>query len=403
MQRFFSYTSLVFFIILFLASCKSQKQLSQTTKPTPQVDSLALIQADSILVAEQQVLGDTVISEIDSVFVEPAPLVIKKDTIIITAVGDIMLGTNFPETYYLPPNEGKEMLSGVSPSFANSDIVFGNLEGVILNSGGTQKKCKNPKACYLFRSPEYMASRLYEAGFNLFSVANNHAGDFGPEGRANTARLLDSLEINFAGNFERPYIMFEKDGVSYGFAAFAPNKGTPNINDLAGAKATITHLDSLVDIVIVSFHGGAEGSKYTAVPNEHEYFYGEDRGNVYEFAHTMIDSGADIILGHGPHVPRGVEVYKNRFIAYSLGNFATYARFNLRGVNGLAPIIKIIMNNEGEFLSGQIISAKQVGRGVPVIDHENKAAKLIWELSKKDLPELSISIDESGFISYLHH
>ena len=107
-----------------------------------------------------------------------------------------MLWTNYPEEYYLPPNECQDMLTGVSTTFANSDIVFGNLEGVILNSGGTQKKCKNPKACYLFRSPEYMASRLYEAGFNLFSVAYNHAGDFGPEGRANTARLLDSLEID---------------------------------------------------------------------------------------------------------------------------------------------------------------------------------------------------------------
>jgi poly-gamma-glutamate capsule biosynthesis protein CapA/YwtB (metallophosphatase superfamily) len=401
MQRFFNYTSIVFLFVIILASCKSQKQLTQSTK-TP-VDSLAIQPTDSSLIAEQLIPEDTIISEPDSVVISfSTPLPIKKDTIIISAVGDVMLGTNFPESYYLPPNEGKDMLSGVSSAFTNSDIVFGNLEGVILNSGGTQKECRNPKACYLFRSPEYMALSLHEAGFNLFSVANNHAGDFGPEGRANTARLLDSLEIKFAGNFDHPFTMFEKDGILYGFAAFAPNKGTPNINDLKSAAATITHLDSLVDIVVVSFHGGAEGSQYTSIPKEHEYFYGEDRGNVYQFAHTMIDNGADIIIGHGPHVPRAVEVYKKRFITYSLGNFATYARFNLRGSNGLAPIVKISMTNEGEFLSGQIISAKQVGWGVPEIDYENLAAKLIRELSKKDISELSISIDESGFISYLH-
>ena len=114
------------------------------------------------------------------------------------------------------------------------------------------------------------------------------------------------------------------------------------------------------------------------------------------------DAGADVVFGHGPHVPRAIEVYKQRFIAYSLGNFATFARFNLRGDNGLAPIAKIRVNNQGEFIDGQIISCLQAGRGVPQIDVQNRAAARIWELTKKDLPEVEISIDEKGFISYLH-
>jgi len=403
MRKLLGYSYLFFLSILLLASCKSQKHINKATPSQNTIDSLSQVSTDSLLLLSQEPAIDTsTISKNTVIIAESIPIIIKKDTIIITAVGDIMLGTNFPETYYLPPNEGKDMLPKVSREFTGSDIVFGNLEGVILNNGGTQKECRNPKACYLFRSPEYMALRLKEAGFNLFSVANNHAGDFGPEGRANTARLLDSLAIEFAGNEEQPSILFEKDGIRYGFAAFAPNKGTPNINDLEGAIKTITHLDSLADIVIVSFHGGAEGSKYTSITQGHEYFYGEDRGNVYEFAHTMIDHGADIIIGHGPHVPRAIEVYKQRFIAYSLGNFATYGRFNLREFNGLAPILRIATNNKGEFLYGQIISARQLGRGVPEIDPKNTAAKLIWELTKKDITEVSISIDESGFISYLH-
>ena len=393
MQRF-SVPIVVFFVIaIVFASCKSQKQVSTKTQP---LDSLLHLQKDT-LETLAQLPDTTAVVELE----QPIEF-IKKDSIIITGVGDIMLGTNFPETYYLPPNQGKDMLTGVAPIFAGSDIVFGNLEGVLLDSGGTQKKCRNPKTCYLFRSPEYMGSRLQEAGFNLLSVANNHAGDFGAAGRKNTGRLLDSLNINFAGNEQKPFVLFEKDSIQYGFAAFSPNKGTPQINDIKGAKAIIEHLDSLVDIVIVSFHGGAEGSKYTAVPREHEYFYGEDRGDVYAFAHALIDEGADIIIGHGPHVPRAIEVYKERFIAYSLGNFATYARFNLRGVNGLAPIVKIIVDSEGKFLSGQIISCKQVGWGIPEIDSLNAASKLIRDLTKKDIPEVKISIDESGFISYLH-
>jgi poly-gamma-glutamate capsule biosynthesis protein CapA/YwtB (metallophosphatase superfamily) len=155
-----------------------------------------------------------------------------------------------------------------------------------------------------------MGERLYEAGFNLMSVANNHAGDFGAEGRQNTGNILDNYAITYAGNMVQPWILFEKDGLSYGFAAFSPNKGTPNINNLKDARATIMHLDSLVDIVIVSFHGGAEGSKFTSVPREHEYFYGEDRGDVYHFAHAMVDAGADVIFGHGPHVPSDTESQK---------------------------------------------------------------------------------------------
>lgn len=395
MQRFSVPVVVFFVLVIFFASCKSQKKVGTITQPTINLDSLANLQKDTIeTIAE---LPDTTLTD-----TEQSLEVIKKDSIIITGVGDIMLGTNFPETYYLPPNQGKDMLTGVASIFAGADIVFGNLEGVLLDTGGTQKKCRNPKTCYLFRSPEYMGNRLQEAGFNLLSVANNHAGDFGSEGRKNTGKVLDSLNINYAGNEQKPFVLFQKDGVQYGFAAFSPNKGTPQINDIERAKAIITHLDSLVDIIIISFHGGAEGSKYTAVTREHEYFYGEDRGDVYAFAHALIDEGADVIIGHGPHVPRAIEVYKERIIAYSLGNFATYARFNLRGVNGLAPIIKIMVDSDGKFLSGQIISCKQVGWGIPEIDSLNTASRLIRDLTKKDIPEVKISIDESGIISYLH-
>ncbi|MEN8248017.1 MAG: CapA family protein [Bacteroidota bacterium] len=386
------------YITIIFSSCKTQKSVTKATKPAPEIDTVKV----ELEVEKDTIPIDTIQKTIEIDTIAVIPPTPKKDSIIITGVGDIMLGTNFPNKGYLPPNQGKNILAGISSIFEGADIVFGNLEGVILDSGGTQKNCRNPKACYLFRSPEYMGDRLKEAGFNLMSVANNHAGDFGWEGRKNTGKVLDTLGIVFAGNELLPYTVFTKDSIRYGFAAFAPNKGTPNINNISLAKKTIAHLDSISDIVIVSFHGGAEGSDYTHVPREHEYFYGEDRGDVYHFAHTMIDTGADIIFGHGPHVPRAIEIYKDRFIAYSLGNFATYARFNLRGANGLAPVARIIVNRKGEFLNGQIISCKQIGWGVPKIDTEHTAAGLIRDLTKKDLPEVGLTIDEKGFISYLH-
>lgn len=354
------------------------------------------------------------VPEVDSVQITPSPVQeIPPDTTDIKmhrllpgsvrfmAVGDMMIGTNFPDESYLPADSGKHILSFVSETLNQADITFGNLEGVLLDTGGFPKKCKDPKKCYIFRMPEYMAGNLKNAGFDLLSVANNHSGDFGEEGRVSTAATLDSHGINFAGFDTKPFTIFRKGALTYGFVAFSPNKGTASINDLPTAKSIVYHLDSLVDIIIVSFHGGAEGKDYEHVTREIEFFYGENRGNVYEFSHGLIDAGADIIFGHGPHVARAIEVYKHRFIAYSLGNFATYARFNLRGSSAFAPIVDIETTSSGEFLSGRIISAIQTGLGIPKIDEHNRAANRIRELSEIDFPEAEIIVEDSGVISYI--
>lgn len=380
--------------IIVLGSCKTQKV--STTKKQPSSDSTQV----TLSIPDTIPTTPTELPVLDTVALQVHRLL--PDTIRIKAVGDMMLGTNFPDPSYLPPNEGRDMLSSVATELSGADILFGNLEGVILNEGGTPKHCNNPKTCYLFRSPEYMVTRLQETGFNLLSVANNHSGDFGNEGRANTARVLDSLGIWYAGNEVQPYTIFKHQGIVYGFAAFAPNKGTPSINDIPAARQTVSLLDSLVDVIIISFHGGAEGAKYTHVPKAHEYFYGEDRGDVYEFAHALIDAGADVIFGHGPHVPRAIEIYKERFIAYSLGNFATYRRFNLKGDNGMAPIAAVEIDAKGVFLSGRLIAAKQVGSGVPMPDPTMSSTDLIRELTKKDFAEIGLNIEESGEIVYIH-
>jgi poly-gamma-glutamate capsule biosynthesis protein CapA/YwtB (metallophosphatase superfamily) len=213
-------------------------------------------------------------------------------------------------------------------------------------------------------------------------------------------QTLDSAGIRYAGLINKPFIIFEKENVTYGFAAFAPNTGCASINDLVTARATIAHLDSIVDVVIVSFHGGAEGSKYEHVPRKHELFVGEDRGDVYKFAHTLIDAGADIIFGHGPHVTRAIEVYKNRFIAYSLGNFCTYGGFNLSGVNGWAPIIKVYTDPAGAFYKAKITPINQTPMSPVSIDERGRVIKRIRELTIEDFPETLITIDDNGWVKY---
>jgi len=247
----------------------------------------------------------------------------------IIGVGDVMLGTNYPSARYLPIKKGKNLLPKniIRILREDADVTFGNLEGTILNKGRTIKNCKR---CYAFRMPEYLANILATAGFDVVSIANNHVRDFGKRGIKNTLKVLSKLKIEAAGLLTRPTATFKKDGVKYGFTAFAPNIGTLNIRDIPKAKKIVQKLAQSNDIVIVSFHGGAEGTTNQHVTKRTEYFYGENRGNVYKFAHAVIDAGADIVFGHGPHVTRAVEVYKKRFIIYSLGNFCTYGRFKLR-------------------------------------------------------------------------
>ena len=283
----------------------------------------------------------------------------------------------------------------------NADVTFGNLEGTLLDSGGTPKSCRDPKVCYAFRTPVSYVQNLVHAGFDIMSIANNHAGDFGDTGRKSTMKTLSEAGILYTGQLPTRYITFDRDGIRYGLVAVSPNSNCISINHVKEAKAIVRELDSLCHIVIVSFHGGAEGGQYQNVPRKHELFHGEDRGDVYNFSHQLIDAGADIIFGHGPHVTRAVEVYKNRFIAYSLGNFCTYGGINVAGINGWAPIIKVFADKKGKFIKAEITATYQIARDRVKIDPEKRVIKKIQELTKKDFPEVSIRIDDNGLITYI--
>lgn len=321
---------------------------------------------------------------------------IKKE-IKIVGVGDIMLGSAYPSRKFLPPNEDcSPLLAEVKPYILDADISFGNLECAIIDGGKMAKKCTDTLKCYAFRMPEKFAACLSDAGFDILSLANNHSGDFGMEGRNRTMQLLDSLSIEYAGLEIKPSAEFIKDSIRYGFIAFAPNKGTLDLVKIKEAEAMVRSLAARNDIVIVSFHGGAEGKDFQHLPKGPEEFYGENRGSLYEFAHKMVDAGADVIFGHGPHVTRAMEIYKNRFIAYSLGNFSTYARFNLSGPNGLAPLVQLVTAKDGSFIKGKIISIQQKGEGGAFIDPSKRVIGIINRLNASDLPENILKINENG-------
>ena len=323
---------------------------------------------------------------------EPSPRLVS-----IIGVGDMMLGTNYPSASYLPPSGGATMLEDCIDYLKDADITFGNLEGTILDKGGTAKRCNNPSLCYVFRSPEAYVDHFTEAGFDLLSIANNHSGDFGPTGRTRTKAVLKDAGIAYAGLAGTDeYCIIERDSLKIGMAAFAPNRGTCDIRNITRAKEIVSKLEEQCDIVIVSFHGGAEGAKHQNVPRRSETYYGENRGDVYKFSHAVIDAGADIVFGHGPHVTRAIELYKDRFISYSLGNFCTYGRFNLRGPAGIAPMVKIFTDENGKFVQGEIISTYQMKTHGPKIDPQNRALQKIMDLTRQDFPETPIHFGPEG-------
>tara|TARA_Y100001972_G_scaffold128563_1_gene190209 strand:- start:2307 stop:3524 length:1218 start_codon:yes stop_codon:yes gene_type:complete len=390
-------------ILIIVNACKtSQKSLSQSSpiaEDTLQqaVDSVTL-ELPVYYITQK---GDTLLSLDEEVSIETYRVL--PDSISLMAVGDIMMGTNFPNSSYLPAKDGSYLWNDVCDLLSSADITFGNLEGTMLDGEGEPKECNNPKACYLFRMPSYLSGNLTRCGFDLISIANNHANDFGPTGRKSTQRILDSLGIGQAGSIESPYTIHKIGGLYVGFVAFAPNKGTLLFHNQEQAIEIVKELDSLADLIVVSIHGGAEGADNQNITRKREFYYGEDRGNIYEFSHILIDHGADVILGHGPHVPRAMEVYKERIIAYSLGNFLTYGRFNLKGAAGLAPILEANLAVDGKFLSGQIHSFRQSYTNGPLKDSGKTAAATIKKLSEEDFPENQIFIEEDGRIFYIQN
>ena len=169
-------------------------------------------------------------------------LVRTKDTLTIIAVGDVMIGSGFPAGY-LPKDDAVNSFKYVKP-YLKGDIVFGNLEGVILDSGDSEKcksgdleKCKDTEEspCYVFRMPNRYGKIIKEAGFNLMSTANNHANDFGEKGRRNTAKILDKVGYIPRRVSRKKVGVFEKEGIKYGFCAFSPNSNMLSINNIEQA------------------------------------------------------------------------------------------------------------------------------------------------------------------------
>ncbi|MFC0503913.1 CapA family protein [Micromonospora costi] len=313
----------------------------------------------------------------------------------LSATGDIIMG-NAPNR--LPANGGKGFFDSVTKALA-ADLVMGNLEEPLTVDTGTGKCGANSTRCFQFRAPPEYAAHLRDAGFDVLNQANNHGYDYGPKGYENTQKALERYDLAHTGAPDEITVV-EVEGVTIAVAGFSSYVWSNSLVDVAEAKKVVAKAATMADLVVVQVHMGGEGADKTRVRPGTEMFLGENRGDPVKFSKAMIDAGADLIVGHGPHVLRGMEFYKGRLIAYSLGNFAGGGNsLSNAGRLGWGGVLKVSLRPDGTWAGGSFTSTYMNGAGKPTMDPDDRGLGLVKQLTRSDFPRTGARFDDAGKIS----
>jgi hypothetical protein len=295
-------------------------------------------------------------------------------------VGDIAMSSDRG----LPAGGFLGAISGVRARLGDADFTLGNLEGT-LSSGGTSKCARiGPTNCFAFQAPAWIAGQLHAAGFDLVNQANNHSLDYGDSGRSQTLSALRSGHVAWTGLPGQITYLWRKH-VRVAFLGFAPYTYDSNLLNIPGAQAMVRRARAHAKLVVVIIHAGAEGIAALHTPYGSESYLGENRGDPRAFAHAMIQAGASIVLGSGPHVVRGVEDYRGRLIAYSLGNFVGYHTLAGGGLLDESGILNVTLGTRGCVLAARWVSV-HLSDGLPQPERTGASAALVARLSSEDFP-----------------
>ena len=377
-----------------------------------------LLSVLSVLFALSVLSAPTVLSAQSGIVHDPS-------SVRLTFTGDINLGTRtLPEG--IPPDSGRQTFAQVD-SLLKGDLVVGNFEGVLSDSGwsykcgpppdttaidstkapkpakppAATKKPKPPSNCYAFATPTWLAPRLKDAGFTHLNLANNHANDYGLDARLNTESILRNLGLTPYGPVEEIAItpVFRDERMTLvGLIGFSTYPNAYNLLNINQSAALVDSLRGLVDLLVVTFHGGTEGKTAVRTGNGPEFLAKEPRGDLRKWARAVIDAGADAVVGHGPHVLRGVEFYKGRPIFYSLGNFATYRGFNLAGPLGVTAVLQLNLSGEGKFEGARMVPLLQIPGTGPAPDSTAQATTLINQVTALDFPGTGARLKPDGTV-----
>jgi len=307
------------------------------------------------------------IVEISQEEIEPQKIE-ERQEITISMVGDMIFHGSVES--YMKKHGEDFILEAYGPLMKESDIVLGNLETCISNRGEPMEDKE-----YTFRGKPEALKILKDNNFTAVSIANNHVLDFGTEAFLDTMKHLEKNGLLFAGggrNKEEALkgAVVEKNGIRVGFLAFT--KVVPSVEWYAGKNKpgivgaykihekefvkAIQDIKQVCDVLVVSVHWGQESS--IVIREEEQYI-----------ARCMIDAGADIIMGHHPHVVQGIEIYKNKPIFYSLGNFIfTKSRIDL---NNKTIMANVTVDKEGNIIDINVIPGNIInGKPTPMQDAE---------------------------------
>ena len=308
-------------------------------------------------------------------------------SVTIAAVGDLAMA---------PSSDGGAGFFSHVRGALSGDVVLGNLEGT-LASGGSSKCSSSSTNCFAFRAPPGYAAVLKRAGFTILNLANNHALDYGPTGQAQTISALDHVGLRCTGRpGEIAYLRVGESRVAV--LGFAPYRWAQSLLDLPGAERLVQKASAHADVVLVTMHAGAEGAAHEHVRPGTETFLGENRGNGIAFAHAVVRAGADLVVGSGPHVLRGMEWYRGRLIAYSLGNFLGNGTLSIAGPGGVSAVLSVTLRRNGGWGQGRIVPVRLVSPGVPVLDGGGATDAEVRSLSKDDFGRNAVRVRANGFL-----
>ena len=312
-------------------------------------------------------------------------------TISLAWAGDITPGS----AYGSLPGDGRTLYAGVRERVRGHDVAIGNLEGTLGAGVGAAKCGFGARNCYSFQASPLAARGLRWAGFDVLNVANNHSFDYGPDAQMSTLKALADAGIQPSGLPGRVRVL-RRRGVRVAVVGVSTYRWTTSMLDPAAITALVGRAARLGDVVVVVMHAGAEGSDRSVTPNGPEEYLGEPRGDVRAFARMAIDVGADAVLGSGPHVLRGMELYRDRIIAYSLGNFAGVQNFSTAGHLRLSALLSMRVTRSGAFVAGYLHPLQLDSGGRPTVDPDAAANAFMRTASERDFPKTAVRIRPSG-------
>ena len=366
--------------------------------PSPIIDSLpaGVAQLDSLVIPRDRAALDTV--AVDSAAADTAPA--SPPPLRLCAGGDVLIGNNLDTTWagrasrrlgrWVDPfPDPDSLLAPLRPLVADADVVLLNVEGAI-GTGPAPSKCRpGSTTCYAFRQEIGVAGalvRLANPASFVANVANNHAMDAGAAGFRETIRHLGHAGAYVTGADSNATVVVTPGGDSVAILGFSTFQAGLDARDLEGVTRLVARARARTPLVVVTVHMGAEGGGAQRTPNVIETFVGENRGNPVAFARAAVAGGAAAVIGHGPHVMRGMEWWDGAFVAYSLGNLLTYGPFTLSEPNNRGAIACVDLAHDGSTTAARVRSTVQELPGVVRPDPSGRAAALADSLSRLDFP-----------------